>query len=197
MRPTQWKEVWWAKWGFDDLWWSCSYNKARYQPPGSWEPSYRDNMCLVTQCYPTLYDRMDCSPPGSSVHGDSPGKNTGVGCHTLLQGIFPSQGSNPGLPHCRWIFYHLSHQGSPIKLEWVAIPSPVELPDLEIKPESPALLVDSLPAELSGKPSHREKSGTNEEKWRQNDQQHTVKDYKKVPIYPTTLRYKKCFLTFL
>ena len=56
---------------------------------------------------------MDCSPPDSSVHGDSPGKNTEVGCHALLQGIFPTQGSNPGLPHCRWILYCLSHQGSP------------------------------------------------------------------------------------
>ena len=56
---------------------------------------------------------MDCSPPGSSVHGDSPGKNPGVGCHALLQGIFPAQGLNPGLLHCRWILYHLSHQGSP------------------------------------------------------------------------------------
>ena len=46
-----------------------------------------------------------------SVHGDSPGKNTGVGCHALLQGIFPTQGSNPGLLHYRWILYHLSHQG--------------------------------------------------------------------------------------
>ena len=45
---------------------------------------------------------MDCSPPGSSVHGDSPGKNTGVGCHALLQGIFPTQESNPGLLHCRF-----------------------------------------------------------------------------------------------
>ena len=53
---------------------------------------------------------MDCSPPGSSIHGDSPGKNTGVGCHALFQGIFPSQGSNPGLPHCRRILYCLSHQ---------------------------------------------------------------------------------------
>ena len=52
---------------------------------------------------------MDCSLPGSSVHGDSPGKNTGVGCHGLLQGIFPTQGSNPGLPHCMWILYCLSH----------------------------------------------------------------------------------------
>ena len=55
---------------------------------------------------------MDCSPPGSSDHGDSPGKNTGVGCHALLQGIFPTQRLNPGLPHCRQILYHLSHQGS-------------------------------------------------------------------------------------
>ena len=51
--------------------------------------------------------------PGSSVHGDSPGKNTGMGCHALLQGIFPTQGLNPGLPHCRWILYQLSCQGSP------------------------------------------------------------------------------------
>ena len=43
---------------------------------------------------------MDYSLPGSSVHEDSPGKNTGMGCHALLQGIFPTQGSNPGLPHC-------------------------------------------------------------------------------------------------
>jgi len=47
--------------------------------------------------------------------GDSPGKNTGVGCHALLQGIFPTQGSNPALPHCRQILHHLSHQGSPGK----------------------------------------------------------------------------------
>ena len=43
----------------------------------------------------TLCDPVDHSPPGSSVHGDSPGKNTGVGCHAFLQGIFPNQGSNP------------------------------------------------------------------------------------------------------
>ena len=69
-------------------------------------------LCLVTESSPTLCDPMDCNPPGPSVHGDSPGKNTGVGCHALLQGIFPTQGSNPGLPHCRQILYHLSHQGS-------------------------------------------------------------------------------------
>ena len=79
-------------------------------------------VCLVAQSCPTLCDPMDCSPPGSSVHGDSPGKNTGEGCHVLLQGIFPTQGSNPGLPHCRKILYCLSHQESPRILEWVAYP---------------------------------------------------------------------------
>ena len=44
---------------------------------------------------------MDCSPPGSSIHRDSPDKNTGIGCHALIQGIFPTHGSNPGLLHCR------------------------------------------------------------------------------------------------
>jgi len=57
---------------------------------------------------------MDCSLPGSFVHEDSPGKNTGLGCHFLLQGIFPIQGSNPGLLHCRQILYLLSHQGNPV-----------------------------------------------------------------------------------
>ena len=61
---------------------------------------------------------MDYSPPGSSVHGDSPGKNTGVGCHALLQRIFPTQGSNPGLLHCMWVLYHLSHWGSPVTLKY-------------------------------------------------------------------------------
>ena len=59
--------------------------------------------------------RGACSPPSYSVHGDSPGKNTGVGCHALLQGIFPTQGLNPGILHCRGILYHLSHQGSPFQ----------------------------------------------------------------------------------
>ena len=69
-------------------------------------------LCLVTQSCLTLCDPMDCSPPDSSVHGDSPGKNTGVGCHAFLDGIFPTQGLNPGLLHHRWILYRLSHQGS-------------------------------------------------------------------------------------
>ena len=63
----------------------------------------------VTQLCLILCDPVDCSPPGSSVHGDSPGKNTGVGCHFLLQGIFLTQVSNPGLLHCGQILYPLSH----------------------------------------------------------------------------------------
>ena len=69
-------------------------------------------LCLVALLCLTLCYPMDCSPPGSSVHGDSPAKYTGVGCHALLQGIFPTQGSNTGLPHCRRILYQLSYQGS-------------------------------------------------------------------------------------
>ena len=58
----------------------------------------------------------------SWLHGlyspwNSPGQNTGVGSLSLLQGIFPTQGSNPGLLHCRWILYQLSHKGSPDPLE--------------------------------------------------------------------------------
>ena len=73
---------------------------------------------LVAQSCLTLCDLTDCSPPGSSVHVDSPGKNTGVSCHALLQGIFPTQGSNPGLLHCRQILSPLSHQGSPHVMSW-------------------------------------------------------------------------------
>ena len=79
-------------------------------------------MCLTAQSCPTLCNPMDYSPPGSSVHWDSSGKDTGVCCHALLQGNFPSQGLNAGLPLCRCILYHLSHQGSPpvyiVRLNW-------------------------------------------------------------------------------
>ena len=53
---------------------------------------------------------------------NSPGQNTGVGSLSLLRGIFPTQGSNQGLLHFRWILYQLSHKGSPRILEWVAYP---------------------------------------------------------------------------
>ena len=80
-------------------------------------------VCVCYMCAKSLQlcltpcNAVDCSPPGSSVHGDSPGKNTGVGCHALLQGIFPTQGLNPGVPHFRQILYQLSHRGSPNTFE--------------------------------------------------------------------------------
>ena len=73
--------------------------KAWFASPclGGWECCAA---CVsAAQSCPTLCYPVDCSPPGSSVHGDSPGKNTGVGSHSLLQGIFLTWGSNPGLPH--------------------------------------------------------------------------------------------------
>ena len=73
---------------------------------------YMPLLRLGAQSCLTLCNPTDCNPPGSSVHGDSPGQNTGVGCHALLQGIFPTEGSNPGLLHCRQILYHLSYQRS-------------------------------------------------------------------------------------
>ena len=83
-----------------------------------------------------------CRPSGSSgsllemqilrfsvptLHGlyspwNPPGQNTGVSSLSLLQGIFPTQGSNPALLHCRQILYQLSHKGSPRILEWVGYP---------------------------------------------------------------------------
>ena len=95
---------------------------------------------------------MNYSLPGFSVHGDSPGKNTGVGGHALLQGVFLTQGSNPGLLHCRQILCHLSHQGSQEHCSGQLSPSPGELPNPGVELESPALQADSLPAELPGKP---------------------------------------------
>ena len=61
-------------------------------------------VCLVAQSWLTLCHPMNCSWPGPSVHGDSSDKKTGVDCHALLQEIFPTQGSNPGLLYYRWFF---------------------------------------------------------------------------------------------
>ena len=68
------------------------------------------SVVLVAQSCPTLCDSMDYSPPGSSVQWNSQGKNISVGCHSLLQAVFLTQGSNPGLLHCIQILYHLSYR---------------------------------------------------------------------------------------
>ena len=91
----------------------------------------------------------------SLVPGDSPVKSTGVRCHALLQGIFPTQGLNLGLPHCRQILYRLSHQGSLRILEWVAHPFSRGTSQPRNQARSPALQADSLPAKLPGKNNNR------------------------------------------
>ena len=92
-------------------------------------------------------------PHGLYGPWNSPGQNTGVRSLSLLQGIFPTQGSNPGLPHCRQILYQLSHQGSLGILEGVAysFSSKSSRPRNELG--SPALQADSSLTELSGKPT--------------------------------------------
>ena len=91
-------------------------------------------------------------PHGLFSPRNSPGQNTGLGSLSLLQGIFPTQGSNPGLPHCRRILYQLSHQGSQKYWSGKPIPSAEDHPNPGTEPGSPALQGDSLPAELSGNP---------------------------------------------
>ena len=108
----------------------------------------RWNCCLVAKSRPTL-----CGP------WTSPGKNTRVGCHSLLHGIFMTQGSNLGLLHCRKVLYCLNHQGSlkaaRLLCLWNSSGKNTEvschsllqgdLSDTGIEPQSPALQADSLP----------------------------------------------------
>ena len=83
------------------------------------------NHPLSLCCVQVFYNPMDWSPPGSSVQAplasDFPGKNTRVGCHSLLQGIFPTQGSNPRLLHWQASSLPLSHQGSPSHVSFLPI----------------------------------------------------------------------------
>ena len=78
----------------------------------SWNILNKKKEREVTQSCLTLCDPMDCSLPGSSVHGIFQARVLGVSCRFLLQGIFPTQGLNLGLPHYRQTLYPLSHQGT-------------------------------------------------------------------------------------
>ena len=91
-------------------------------------------------------------PHGLYSPWNSLGQNTGVGSLSLLQGIFPTQGLNPGLPHCRWILYQLSHKRSPRILEWVAYPFSSGSSCPRNWTRASCIAGDSLPTELSGKP---------------------------------------------
>ena len=101
--------------------WDSTNNRASLPWLGNeYDPMSRNPIRLLT------YENEShlVVPDSLQAHGlcspcNSPGQNTGVGSLSLLQGIFPTQGSNPGLPHCRQILYQLSYQGAPRILEWV------------------------------------------------------------------------------
>ena len=109
-----------------------SFSSPGDLPDPGIEPSFPTLLPDSLLSEPSRKSVCECESESHSVMSDSlqphglysprnfPGQNTGVGSLFLLQGIFPSQGSNPGLPHCGRILYQLSHEGSPRVLEWVA-----------------------------------------------------------------------------
>ena len=112
---------------------------------------------LFLQKHKSGSERHSVASDSLQPHGlyslwNSPGQNTGVGSLSLLKRTCPTQGLSPSLPHCRWILYQLSHQGSLRTLEWVAYLFSSRFPDPGIEPGSPALQADSLPTALSGSP---------------------------------------------
>ena len=124
----------------------------------------------------TIWKWKSLSPTVNDSHGlyspwnspgqntwNSPSQNTGMGNLSLVQGIFPPQGSKWGLLHCMWILYQLSHQRSPRILDWVFFSSGSSQPRNQTR--SLASQTDSLPAELPGKPIYmqiiRKENGIN------------------------------------
>ena len=107
-----------------------SFGASFLCPLPLWLLEHIRNVCRSSRCFSWKVKWSEsCSVVSNSLlpHGlyspwNSPVQNTGVGSLSLLQGIFPTQGSNADLPHCRRILYQLSHQGSPRILEWVAYP---------------------------------------------------------------------------
>ena len=110
MQSTSWETLGWKK------------HKLESRLPGEISITSDRQMTLPlwqkSESLSTVSDSL--RPRGLYSPCNSLSKNTGVGSLSLLQGIFPTQGSDPGLPHCRWILYQLSHKGSPRILEWVA-----------------------------------------------------------------------------
>ena len=118
-------------------------------------------LCSVAQMFLTLCDPMDCSWPGSSVYGDSPGKNTGVDCKPSSRGY--SQSRNWTQVSCIEGGFFTNWATREAQEYWsgYTILSSLDLPDPGIKLGSPALQADSLPAELPGKPFLKSKNKTN------------------------------------
>ena len=111
---------------------------------------YHEKLKSESESHSVVSDYL--RPHGLYNAWDSPGHNTGVGNCSLIQGIFRTPGSNPGLPHCRQILYQLSHHRSPRILEWVVYPFSRGSSWPRIELGSPALQADSLSDELPGKP---------------------------------------------
>ena len=105
---------------------SSSQNKLYSQTDLGINPSsvtsYEDSGKFINLCESESGSVLSYSFPSHGLYSlwNAPGQNTGVGSLSLLQGIFPTQGSNPGLPHYRQILYQLNHKGSPRIAEWVA-----------------------------------------------------------------------------
>ena len=100
-------------------------------PSGKPHGMHSSQICKICFFLPSSFPSSNLTllyTPASLSQGfinfprNSTGQNAGMGSLSFLQGIFPTQGSNPGLPHCRWILYQLSHQGTPRILGWVAYP---------------------------------------------------------------------------
>ena len=107
--------------------------------------------CLVAQLCLALCEPTDCSPPGSSVHED-PGRNTGVGCPALLQGIFPTQGSNQVSCTAGGFFTIWATREAQEYWGGEPLPSPGDLPGSELNRGLLHSRRIFLPAELLGKP---------------------------------------------
>ena len=108
-------------------------------------------MCLVTQSCVTLCNPMDCSPTGSSVHGDSPGKNTGMGLPCPPPGDLPDPGIEPRSPALQADSLPSDPPGKAMNTGVGSLPSLGDLLNPGVKLGSPALQMDSFPAELPGK----------------------------------------------
>ena len=100
---------------FRQIWRACFFccSVAKSCPTLAWTAAHQAPLSFTISWSLLKLMSIDSVPARLLCPWNSPGKNTGVGSHSLLQRIFLTQGSNPGILHCRWILYHLSHQGSP------------------------------------------------------------------------------------